>query len=527
MSFSKNLSQLMDFLKISNSKLAKFVKVDPSLVSRWKSGNRSISINSPYILSIAEYIIHSCTYDYQKNYIYEIIKLHKDYVEEYKKNSDLEILADWLATYGTNRRNVPDSAEALSSGIINKISKLSSHEDSIPQPFDSMPEIAPGSAPDKYVFEIYAGNEGRRHAVLNFLKSVLSSDAKEELYLLSEANMEWMTEDGEFLKVWAKLLEKIIEERHQVIIIHTVNRDITELYSILTYWIPLHLKGKIKSYYFPRYVESRVKQTCFIAKGKMALIAYENSDLNEPNRTFCYSDPVSTKVFENNFLAILSQCKTLLRLYEKENRNSYFNYWDATMSYPGCYHTIRNHLNPVFIDKTFIENHFSDQTSVGFYLNIKNVFSDKLDTFPIWDYVNLDVLEEITHTKTYRHPMGTLLSEGHITLKGEILISYLNNIVKALKENPNYNLCFYIRSKETNLEKLNIFYKENSAATFNIYNRRSGKYISLVLDEINILKTFDYYFEDFKSRIPSFYKKKDEVIKLLERAIEIVDGKDL
>lgn len=525
MSFSKNLSQIMDFLKVSNSKLAKHVKVDPSLVSRWRSGNRSINANSPYLLSISEFIFHSCTYDYQKKYINEIIKSHRDFVDEFKKSSELEILSDWLVTYGTNTFKTPDSAEALSMGIINKISKLNSYEKNIQEPFDALPEITPGAAPDKCSFDIYTGNEGRRDAVISFLKSVLSSESKEELYLLSEGNMDWMTEDGNFLKLWAGLLEKVIENNHKITIIHTVNRDISELYSILTYWIPLHLKGKIKSYYFPRYVESRVKQTCFITKGKRALIAYESPGSIEPKRTFFYSDSVSTKVFEDNFLGILSQCKALLRIFEKDNRNSYFDYWNKVVSYPGSYQTIRNHFNPVFMDDQFIEKQFSNDKDIDFYLDLNKEFSNMINNFQVWDYVNLDVLEEITYTKVYRHPMGTFLSEGNITLKSEVLSSFLKRMISTLKENPNYNLCFYIRNQDINLEKLNIFYKQNSAATFNVYNRRSGKYISLVLDEINILKTFDYYFEDFKSRVPVFYKKKEEVIKLLQRAVDIVEGK--
>lgn len=65
--FALCLSQLLNILNINNIKLAKAVNVDPSLVSKWKTGKRKFDVTSNYLNLISSYlsenVINNCQYE--------------------------------------------------------------------------------------------------------------------------------------------------------------------------------------------------------------------------------------------------------------------------------------------------------------------------------------------------------------------------------------------------------------------------------------------------------------------------------
>ena len=61
MRFNEKFDLLMNLLNIPNNKMAKFMSVDPSLISRWRSGERDPLKNDAYVEMIAEYIMQHAT----------------------------------------------------------------------------------------------------------------------------------------------------------------------------------------------------------------------------------------------------------------------------------------------------------------------------------------------------------------------------------------------------------------------------------------------------------------------------------
>jgi len=72
MDFGKKLSLLMSVLSVSNGALAKALSVDPSLISRWRSGSRIPAKDSGYIEMIASYLVEHAKMEHQKLAICEI-----------------------------------------------------------------------------------------------------------------------------------------------------------------------------------------------------------------------------------------------------------------------------------------------------------------------------------------------------------------------------------------------------------------------------------------------------------------------
>ena len=54
---NNKFSYLLNLLKISPSQMAEYLNVDRTLVSKWKNGTRTISINSDYFDKALEFLI--------------------------------------------------------------------------------------------------------------------------------------------------------------------------------------------------------------------------------------------------------------------------------------------------------------------------------------------------------------------------------------------------------------------------------------------------------------------------------------
>ena len=126
MNFDQKLTTLMNLFKISNSKLARSINVDASLVSRWKSGERKISLNSPHIPMLANYFLHINAYHYQKEYLDKIIAARLPEKERQDDASRVHVLADWLVSGEPPEAQPDEQPEQLakSSSLIANIAGL-------------------------------------------------------------------------------------------------------------------------------------------------------------------------------------------------------------------------------------------------------------------------------------------------------------------------------------------------------------------------------------------------------------------
>ena len=78
-----------------------------------------------------------------------------------------------------------------------------------------------------------SGNTGLRDQVLLFLSMCAKSQEMLHLKLFSNQSMEWMTENSDFFEIWKMLMLTILECGHKITIIHNIQRDNTEIFSVI------------------------------------------------------------------------------------------------------------------------------------------------------------------------------------------------------------------------------------------------------------------------------------------------------
>ena len=101
MIFQDKLVFLMELTSTSNKQLAKAIMVDPSLISRFRTGERRVPENAEYIASMANYFALRCNTNYQIEALSEIIgKPNFFHMSDDKKIA--AALASWLSTEGAN-----------------------------------------------------------------------------------------------------------------------------------------------------------------------------------------------------------------------------------------------------------------------------------------------------------------------------------------------------------------------------------------------------------------------------------------
>jgi len=525
MSFANRLNQLMNIFSINNSNLAKGIDVDPSLVSRWRSGNRCPSPNSPHIPAIAGYFLDLDCQSYQQDFL-ESVLLSGGGASQ-SKSGRLHALMQWLLA--------DQSTE-------NRLSRTKNRKRS--QQSDLIAPIIPqllASNPDNYSnlsiqsiqghlmeYELFIGREGKRQAVLHFLTTVINSGYPLELLLCSEEDITWLTEDTSFLLRWALMLKEVIDHGHKIAIIHVVNRDSAEIMSILNYWIPLHLYGTLHSFYYPKYYETPIKQTYFITKGISAIVSYDTLDAQLENCTFYFKDAFVTKVFEKNMQFYLSQCKPLIKAYTETEWLDLLEYWQTVNAQPGCMYSVSGSLNSLLMPEAIYEKYNSrlnPEDALRHRKMIQRMRRDmqaNLQAFKYYDILPVSLLEKMIHQRSYIHTDVKFLGHEQATLTIPEIVLYLENILDALRKYDHYEL--YITNQLPGLENLdvNIAFKENIAASFYTNAAVRNNYAGVVVDEGNIIQALVYYFDDYIQKIPSSNRNKKEVIRKLEKTITVL-----
>lgn len=247
--FSICLYKLMDFFDISNKTLAKELNFDPSLISRYKTGDRIPSTDNKIINQIVDYFANLTLERKCEEELLQYIGVKS--VNACKKEDFVSIIFSWFMN------------EDLDTKLMDKIFHMMEEYHSFVPDFKKVSNLLKDTYIPPYHIIKKQGNEGLRQLVLLFLSLCCKSEKKLELKLFSNQNMSWMIEDPEFFQTWRALMLTILECGHKIFIIHNIERKDKEMFSAIEGWLPLHLSGNIESYYYTASFSNPFSNTIF------------------------------------------------------------------------------------------------------------------------------------------------------------------------------------------------------------------------------------------------------------------------
>ena len=526
MSFQIRLFQLMNVFNISNKKLALACNVDPSLVSRWRNGQRIPSLKSNQLQSIAQYFLNINPTIEQKHFLQEILSIQKLQTPKYIDPFDL--MVHWLYQK-QDTFDIPTPPTFLTPTSLRPINKtVIEDEDIETQKALQRPHFLL-SEQTKRSYHVFKENSGKRKAALLFLQKALSLSEPTEIYIYSDEIVQWWLEDQMFQVQWTSYLKLIVLKNHHIHIIHHVNRNQEEFTTYLNIWIPLHLIGSISSYYIPQYIDNQLKETNMIIKDTLALVSNSTFLTPKENICFIYEDQEPVELYESLFLGRLVACKPLIEVFRAQDQFRLIQFLIDSVSSNFPATALHAHLNTFFLPDVIFENYsktWPKSKQIQYLRLIKQYKSEQYRAFSKVSYVDVfpfEVLMEIASTKQYRHYDPVFFQETVIVLDREMLMLTLKNMVYALQRYERLNIFLIMKSSLKKGINLNLELREHHSIVFTTNYSLVSPYIGLHCNEGNMLNSFSHYLESVIMQIPSNLKNKIEAFRQLDRVLKQLD----
>lgn len=284
--FGERLSALMELTGLSNIRLGRALSLDPSYISRFRSGFRSPKANPKIMKDICFLLIERAEDQDKISSLSKLIGTSTEELSDREKSFDL--LYEWL--YNTERTDSTPFVE----GLIDQIGSFSADIKKPPLTFEE--------AADKDILSedasTYYGIEGLRRAVIRFLGNVIMRRER-ELFLYSDQNMDWMVSDPVFRAKWASLMALCVSGGTRIHIIHNVNRDLSEMSDAIKSWLPLYPSGMIKSYYCKTRPGNRFSTTLFLCPGYACIFGSNAIGTESENGMYRFdTDPIQLEAHE-------------------------------------------------------------------------------------------------------------------------------------------------------------------------------------------------------------------------------------
>lgn len=448
MDFNEKLDFLMKLTNTSNSLLARHIAMDPSFVSRLRSGTRKPSRNEDYIEPISRFISKRCTEDYQKDGLFDALGISQR-LESTDSANISELLISWLQ----NKESLSDDS------IVSLIKNID--EFSFKKPQTQNTEAA-GLQLEKIDAGTYVGIDGKRQCVLGFLSAVIQAPSPQTLLLYSNEDLEWLAGDPVFTAKWAGLFFEVLKKGNTVKIVHTVSRSLDEMLTAIKEWLPFYMTGRIEPMYYPKTMDGVFRRTMFIAPETCAMISNSVGSASNSSVNNYFTEPTAVKAYEAEFIDFLRQCRPLMKIFNpissREHLESMVEFENEDGDIMIMSRILSSFTFPQFLLERILKelNHPDKASMVTFHRTRLNRLIQSLETNRITEIVVLPALEDI---KEKRIPIGfsTMFSEKEIPYDQYTMKAHLENIVSLLKHHDNYNVVLLDHSDND----LSIYIKEN------------------------------------------------------------------
>ena len=494
----------MNLLKVSNSALARYVSLDPSYISRLRHGNRFPAAEADYLDCMVDYFVKHCKDNYQKETLNKLLGIRDQDELDDKLYSTL--IYEWLI--------VKDDKEHIES-FLNEVTDFS-FERRDPQGRNHRQCLKSNGLVIKNG-EMHYGNSGKRKAALKFLQKILENPVPQQLYLLSEEKMDWLTDDPEFSNQWTMLVGKIIKQGNQIKIIHNINRGFDEMITAIKNWLPLYMTGAIEPYYYPRIRDRVFKKTLFIAENTVALTADTVGEYNDDQANVIYTNEEMIRALIKEFNHYLELCRPLMKIYTEGNFDKYLKTLNEFELESAETILKSDRLSTVTLPLGLVESLASNDELFfqGHEKRVEN-FKRILKTHEFTELAHLPDLDKIKRGKVpinFTNIFGKNLRYYNL----EIYQKHLENIVKLLEEYSNYKVVLYNK----NIEPLHLVYVKEAVGV--LVGKVSGPLIVFAINERNMTFAFWDYLKDAIGQMNQSLQSREQTIQRLKDTIDCIE----
>ena len=443
MQFYEKLVFIMNLTQTSNRKLAQALRVDPSIISRLRTGKRGIPRNSELLRSMALFFSERCNTDYQRRALSEmvgvkrIITARRDYLSEF--------LFQWLCGNADGVERFMRTFESL------KIGAAASKADLDPKTFSSKGNF------------VYYGNEGKRAAVRAAYQHMLSRREPCTICILADETDDWLMEDYDFTASMQAGLLSCLERGFQIYHIIPSIYSGDQILESLSRWIPLYITGKVSAYFYPHIRDRLHRHTIILMPGQIALASHSMSGQSASYASMLTTDPRLLQAIEAEFQDCLSLCRPMLNTYFKPQKllQCYMNFLSSHGFCIQKIHGLSSVTAPLELTTESIEHREEDELKrLGevFYQEQKKQEQEQEQ----YNMIDIGILDSADRIRAGAIPIQSSYGAGKIlyyTPKTYVL--HLKKILQVMETHENYH---FVPLEEPVQYESAILVKENHRA---------------------------------------------------------------
>lgn len=291
--FAEKLNDLMRLENVTNARLARALRVDASLISRWRSGTRVPAGDTEYIGLLASFFAAGATQEYQRA---EIRKLSGSEAASLE-----QAVADWF------RQGAEDAKRQSLSSLLQNLSRPGRSY------FDC------GSASVRLQTsavrngQYFAGVGGRRQAVLLLLALAAQRAAPCEMILFCDEVLDWVAQGKYFYEQLLSLFQAVVDKGGALKFIHPSTRGRDRVATSVEAWLPFYLTGAVEVYNCGKYRDNLFQRLLLVIPGVGAV---DSGGLvgSESTATFLFTDPIPVEGLARQLEAVLKLCQSSMNI---------------------------------------------------------------------------------------------------------------------------------------------------------------------------------------------------------------------
>ena len=301
--FGEKLHLLLGFTRVSNARLARELHVDPSYISRFRSGSRTPDAQNPLIDKMAQYMARRIAEQGLEQELSEFLHL------PHKTGQIEQTLREWL-------RN--DSVPADSFHLEQIIDTLRLAELQSPFPETTKQPSLPALTPlpetqrctGRYAFW---GYKGLRQAMLHML-ALAQEEPSPVLYLYSDMGLSWILDDADFFNTWTSMLRKVLERGGCLYVIHSEVMRLPEVIAGIERELPLYMTGRVSAYCCHKARNERFSMFRFVLSGRATLNATSIRGTEDTAEYLYCNEPRHVTYAAEQFLTLLDASAPVLQI---------------------------------------------------------------------------------------------------------------------------------------------------------------------------------------------------------------------
>lgn len=488
------LGYIMEALNIQTVSMSRFIHVDASLVSKWKTGDRTLSAKSSYFDDIVDYIMDQSTNTIHSNLKNVLI----DFYPHEKIEDEIHLENLLRQALSNNKPYHKSLGHQLDSNESNSISALTFEE-----------------------------NHGRREAITKLLDYADTMTNSGELLFIDNEEFDWLLEDSTYAQEFVERVENLIHKGfHAIFVLHysSYKSRLVQLFDLCS---SLIFHRNIDWYYREYYDDTIINFSFFIINHAISLLGFSSDHAN--SSTIIFNNTALVLQHEAMARQMISRCNPLFTNFEIpeirqvlksvsqfRKRGSFYSFLPSPLFITVKESLLRdilvsNDINNEIIDKCVTLNH-KLRNLIFKFLDSNN--NHKKDDF-IYIFHLESILNRAKNGEFSSRSLG-LACNKPIRISPKHYVMELHDLVDELMTYDNLKIILVSDKDNISIPSINCWCKQD---IWMLQMNKTGLRLS---DEYSIVKAASSKWEQCLHIVPSERKNKNSVSQfLLELADEI------